>query len=442
MDFVGFRILLAFLIGIALGTEREIHEKTGKFNEQPSATLGIRTFSLITVLGAISGVLAKTYMPLSLFLCGAFFLLLLAFYILDVKNTKSTGITTEIALLYSFVIGLLLTLNAIPIQVTLAVTVGVILLLSQKTFIKNTVRNVQHHELNAFISFAIIALAILPFLPNTTYAINDIPALKGLIKNVGWGTKIFSIDIINPFKLWTYVALITGIDLIGYLLERTIGQRKGWLVASAAGGFVSSTATTQSLAQESRSRKNANILVAAAVLANLISFIQIGLLVLPISGLLFINLLPILITMILVSAGILFYFLKAKGSHDRAVKKSSNEEKKIIDLKAALTFAVLFLVINSISKIALLFFGSSGFLLTSALGAFAGLDAVIINTAQLVGKNIDMSVAILAFIIANAVNLAAKTLYSFSLGSKEFAIKLGISMAIIVGASLTAFFLF
>lgn len=444
MEFIGYKILLAFLLGAVIGMEREVSKNSGIYKgKNLPAILGIRTFSLVTVLGAISGILYVSFMPLALIISAAFFLILIVFYFLDSSSTKDHGITSEIALMYSYVIGILLTLDVIPVQLTLAITVGVILLLSQKRFIKTQIKNVQHYELNAFISFAIIALAILPFLPNTSYALNDIPAIREFMKNFGISdAKFLATDFINPFKLWMYVALITGVDLIGYLLERSIGQKKGWLLASMAGGFVSSTATTQSLAQESKKRKAVNVLVAAAILSNLVSFIQIGILIMPVNAVFFVQLLPILVTMILASFLTLFYFLKKGEKGDKGFTGSGKKETKIIDLKAALKFAVLFLIITIISKVALALFGSSGFLITTAIGAFAGLDAVIINAANLSGRTIEESLAVLAFIIANASNLGAKVFYSFGMGSRNFTVKLGISMLIIIVASLLAFFLF
>ncbi len=52
--FLAIRLLLAFVISAAIGLEREINEKTGEFEKKPSAVLGLRTFSLVGILGADS----------------------------------------------------------------------------------------------------------------------------------------------------------------------------------------------------------------------------------------------------------------------------------------------------------------------------------------------------------------------------------------------------
>ena len=438
---LAFRFILAVAIGMAIGIEREMNEKKGEHNDKPSAILGVRTFTLVTLLGGVVGVLYPSFLPLALLLGAAFFVLLIVFYMQDVALTKDPGITTEIALIYSFIIGTLLTLNVISIQLTLAITVVVLLFLSQKDFIKKSVRNIQHNELNAFISFMIIAIVILPFLPNTSYALQDIPGIETLLKNFGISSEISSISLINPFKIWLYVALITGIDLFGYFLERISGSKKSWLIASIAGGFVSSTATTQSLAQESKTIKQSNHLLSAAVASNTVSFLQIAILIASLNPAFFINLLPILISMIIAGLLSFFYFIYKEKKTPIPDTPLQKETTNIINLKSALTFAGMFILISIISKLALELLGEGGFLITTGLGAFIGLDAVMINTSQLAGQTIALPLALGAFIIANGVNLIAKTCYSYFLGSKEFTVKFGLSVLLIIAGSIVGYIL-
>ena len=139
-------------------------------------------------------------------------------------------------------------------------------------------------------------------------------------------------------------------------------------------------------------------------------------------------------------------FLSSEERGER--KKGSKREQKIqavktheiFNLGPALKFALLFLTITIVSKLALEFFGNSGFLLTTALGALAGLDAVMINTAQLAGKTIDARLGVIAFLLANAINLSAKSVYSFLQGNRSFAMQLTAGMVIIIITSLFGLF--
>lgn len=439
MDVVStaFHLFLAFLIGAAIGMEREINEKKSSYKRQPAALHGVRTFSLAAILGGIAGMLFPSYPPVSLFICIFFGILLVIAYALDVWITRDAGITTEIGLLFCFLIGLMLLLQAVPVQIVLAIAVLLMLLLAQKDFVKNTVRTIRVEELNALISFLLIAMVVLPFLPNNSYRLLDIPAVGSYVRSFGIPENILKLELFNPFKLWMYVALITGIDLLGYVFERTIGGKKGWVFASIAGGFVSSTATTQSLAQESKRKKSSGTLIAAAIIANVVSFIQIGILIIPLNVTFFIQLFPILLSMIITGLLLFFYFIRRDtGTSGKHLEKQDKKHSNIKNLRSALTFVGLYVGISTLSKIALSLFGQGGFILTTALGSLFGIDAVVINTTQLVGSSISLSIAFFAFIMANAVNLAAKTFYSFLLGSKVFAFQFGLSMGIIIIVSI------
>ncbi|MBI2315376.1 MgtC/SapB family protein [Candidatus Daviesbacteria bacterium] len=436
MDLV-LKFILAFVIGAVIGIEREVNEKKAlNFGQKPIAILGLRSFSLTAALGGLVGVLYADFFLISAVITVAFFALSIVFYVLDSLSTKDTGITTELALIYSFLIGLLIISEIIPIQLTLALSVVLIVLLSRKESIKNIIEDIKRREINAFISYTIIALAILPFLPNTAYSLSDISGLPGFLEKLGVNlNQIINIELINPFKVWIIVALITGIELIGYILERTIGQKKGWLLASAAGGFISSTATTQTMAQQSKKSNSINHLVSAVVIANMVSFIQIAIVIGSLNIFFLIQLLPTIIPMIIGTLIIALFFLMSKEPAPESQTKVI-EEKKIIDLYGALKFVALFITISILSKLALAIFGDSGFLVTTGLGALVGLDAVMINTAQAAGQVIDFRLGIIAFILANFVNLAGKSLYSFLHGKKEFAVKSTVSMVIIIFLSL------
>ncbi len=435
---ISVRLIVALALGAAIGLEREVNAKDSlDENMNFTATLGLRTFAITAILGSIAGLLAPHFIALSAVLTGGFIILLQLYYFLSHSKTKEFGITTELSLLFSFTIGLLTVLNVLPIELSVAMTAVAIVLLSRKEKIKRVSRTIKGHELNAFTAFAIIALVILPFLPDTSFTISNIPILKSIADSFGAGDSFLTqIELINPFKLWLIVALITGIDVIGYILERTLGKSKGYLMASIAGGFISSTATTQSLAQESQHTRGTNTLVGAALFANMASFIPVIALVAPINAAFFIRILPTILILIIASGLIGFYFIrKGDGKHKHDTEKTTHETQ-IFNLVPALKFAGFFLVIRFVAKVATELFGRAGFLTASAIAATTGIDAAVISTAELTGTTIDIHTGVLAFILINAVNLLSKTVYSFMQGTREFSVKLGISMIIIIAASM------
>ena len=440
MDIIqmGGRLLLSFILGAVIGLEREINEKkTSNKEGLPSALLGLRSFSLTAVFGAVTGFIYLKSMPLALLIGSGYILLLLIFYYLDSNTSKDIGLTTELAALYSYAIGILIALNVFPSQLTIAVTVMVILLLSQKERIKDVVEDVGRKELNALISYAILAAVIMPFLPNVNYSISDFGELSRFLKNLGVSPdKIINVEIINPFKTWLILVLVTGVDLISYVLARIFGNKKSRLITSAIGGFVSSTATTQSIAQESKTLHKTNYLLASATLANLVSFFQIAFLIGLINGVFLLKLSKILLLMIVAGTLLIVFFLKNKENRGLLRQKIGKVRAEIIDLPGALRFAGLYLFISILAKFALSLFGGAGLMLATGIGALIGLDAVMVNTAQLAGGKVAFELAIFAFVIANTVNLTAKSIYSLILGSKNFSQKFSLSMFVIVGASI------
>lgn len=442
IDSVVFRLVLALLLGAFVGLEREVHEKNEKGRNTVSF-LGVRTFTLVTVLGTIAGyVYAANPMLFSLITAG-FLGLVLAYYTFNSYLSRDIGITTEIALFFSYTIGFLLSVSIFPVQLIVGIAVIMVFILSRKSLIKKYINLVGQAELGSFISYLLIALVILPLLPDHGYTLSDIPFFQQMTSGLGLHLDNFiNIEIVNPFKLWRIVALITGVDVFGYILERSLGQKRGWLLTSLAGGFISSTATTQSLALQSVTSKSVNHLVSAALLSNVASFFQEAIILLSLSTVLFARTFPVLLGMIGGGTSVAIYFLwktkRVSGSALSATRAKIKSDK-LFNLRPALKFALLFIFIKLLSQIALQLFGSNGFLVSVGFGSIPGIDAVLVSLAELTGSVLPVNTAVMAFIFANTVNLTTKIIFSFSQGSREFALKFCIGSITIIAAGLSIF---
>jgi uncharacterized membrane protein (DUF4010 family) len=437
------KLVVSLIIGAVIGLERESHDNTplkGRKTD-PRGVIGIRTFSLLTTLGTVSGLMLKDFFPVFVLISVAFVAILTSYYLMHSFITKDAGFTTELGIIFSYLIGIIIAIGIFPIQFTLAFSVILVLILARKSDIQIFLRGLQREEVHAFISYALIALVILPFLPNENYSLSGMPTIMSLLKSFNLDLEAISkVEIINPFKLWFIVVAITGIDMLGHILERTIGTKKGRMLASIIGGFISSTATTISLAQESKSaKKNINSLIAAATLANVASFFPLLFLIFLINSSFLIDSVAIFLATIVSGTITALYFLKKK---DQANYKKAEirdikgiKESEIFALIPALKFALLFLGVTLVTRIALEVFGDTGFLLSSSLAALTGVDAVTINIASLVGKSIDIKTGVFALILMNSVNLIGKTFYSFLQGKREFAIKFGIVATIMILSS-------
>ncbi len=436
MESIALKLFLSLLVGAAVGFERESDAK----GKESLLGGGVRTFSLVSLIGFLSGLFYLNNLPLvAVFLSIAFVALLIVYYTLHSKATKNLGLTTEMAYILTFAIGNVLALNFINTQITLALVVMLILILSLKQKSKQLISEVSRSEVESFISYAIVALVILPFLPNITYTLSNFPSLINFFHGIGLEvSKLSGLEIINPSKLWFIVVLITGIDVFGYVLGKMLGSDKGFAITSFIGGFISSTSTTQNLANQSKTYSNKNILVGAAILANLASFIQIFLLVGPLNVDFLIKIFPSLAGMI-ISAGIISIYYFSKTGKVAPANKIEKSNRKIFSLLPALRFAALILVVKIVTGIGLIYFGHVGFLVSSILASIAGPDPILINLATSSPASISLSFALLVFLAVNAANLLSKIAYSYLQGSKSFAKAISISLLIIIISSAIVF---
>ncbi|MBP9694935.1 MAG: MgtC/SapB family protein, partial [Candidatus Magasanikbacteria bacterium] len=147
-----FLLLLSIILGGVIGLGRENKNQGG---EVGGAAGGIRTFALICLLGALSGVFYVEYFPVFVFITSLLSLFLVSYYILGSLATKHVGLTNEISILYTFLIGFLLTTDLLSMQLVIALFVVFILILAFKEESKKIIGGISRAELQSFISYAI-----------------------------------------------------------------------------------------------------------------------------------------------------------------------------------------------------------------------------------------------------------------------------------------------
>jgi uncharacterized membrane protein (DUF4010 family) len=159
---------LAIAIGFLIGLEREMG------GNEP-VTPGIRDFVLFALLGATASFLSTIYQSdwlLMVIFSGFLIMIALQYWS---SSGEDQGITTELAALMTFLIGVLILKDQATVAVALSiVTLGV---LFQKHAISRFRDQVKAHELHAVIKFLIISFIILPVLPRQsldTYMTYDV----------------------------------------------------------------------------------------------------------------------------------------------------------------------------------------------------------------------------------------------------------------------------
>lgn len=388
-----WRFGVALLIGALIGLERE-------FVQQRAGTLdfaGIRTFSLMALLGAVSAFLAEER-GLWFFLVTYVGLILLvsASYFGGVVRGTNGGMTTEVAALLVPLFGAMVVWG----RAELAAALGVItaLLLALKPSLHGVARRMSSEDLRATLEFALIAAVVLPLLPNRTFG---------------------PFNVLNPFAIWLLVVFVSGISFLGYVLMKVLGAERGIGLTGVLGGTVSSTATTVSFATRSKEHPPLSASFGRAIiLASSVMFPRVLVEVLVVHPPLLSFVLVPVGAMLLTGLALVTIFWRRQRSRESA-EHESVQVGNPLKLSIAITFALLFAAVLIVVKAAQSFFGTTGVYVASAISGLTGVDAITLSAAELVSLGqMDSEVAAVAIILAVLVNTAAKAVLAYGLGSR------------------------
>ncbi len=439
------KLILAVLLGAFIGIERETAPReAGSEESKYEFVAGVRSHALIGLLGVVLGIMVTAgFSAIAWIIAVAFLGLLVLSYAFMAFRVNAPGITSELAIIFTFLTGFLLSLDIIPIHIIIALTIILSFILSRKESIHNWMKSIQRKEIYAVVSFAIISLVILPFLPNESYALGEIGFVKNIVGayNINMG-RLADVDLVNPFTLWLVVVLICGISLVSHLLGRMIGKRNALFLTSIAGGLVSSTAVTIALAKKSKGARFSaiNYFAAASVSATLVSFITLMIIISPFSKDFLMKATLMLLPMSVVGIfGVLWMLHLSKNCQETTISVSEGAisptvvGEKIFSIEDGLKFAAFLLGVKALTRFALVFLGTSAFIASSLLASFAGVDPVAINIAEMSSSLITIKMALMVFLLINGVNFLAKVIYTFWLGEKRVAIRmLGVFSAMFI----------
>lgn len=225
--FPSISLILSLLSGVASGLLIGI-ERGWQQREMADGTrvAGIRTFALIGGSGSLGALIVQEVSVLiaAIIISGVVVLLLVAF-LRDRPKTGNRDVTTMVATMIALALGLIG--GAGFPAVAIAGAAFVTFILATRVSSHSLLRSLSQEEVQAIARFAVISVAVLPFLPNAQYGPYD-----------AW----------NPFKLWLVLVLVIGFSIAGYVACRMIGQGRGMIATAVIGGTYSSSAVTASLA--------------------------------------------------------------------------------------------------------------------------------------------------------------------------------------------------
>ena len=383
-------LAVALGIGLLIGAERERSKGSGP--DRSSA--GIRTFTIASLLGAVSTVFNFWLLVVSVF-CVMIFAAI-SYYN---RKGKDPGLTTEITLIFSVILGGL-AMSAPALAAALAVSVAI--LLAAKEPIHGFVLGmVTKDELNDFLILAAATLIILPLVPNES---------------------IGPFEAINPHNLWLIVILVMVISAFGHLVLRWLGGRIGLPLVGLVSGFISSIATITAMGE--RAKETPVLLgsaVAGAVLSSLATILQLALLLAAIHT-------PTLhaLTWPLIFGGtsIAVYGLVVTLISFHKNGADTSKLTETFSVKTALMLAAVIAIVLIVSAALKTWFGQTGLVFASGIAGLVDVHAPTIAVATLAaaGKLVAES-TVIPILVAFSVNSLSKAVMAVISGGKQFSLQ-------------------
>lgn len=397
-------LLIAFLGGAAVGLERQW---SGHAAGPRARFGGIRTFALLGGLAGLSGFLWGQVWTLStVILAGAASIIVLGY-----RSASRTDVdaTTEVAGLVVLAAGCLAGLGYLALSGGIFALTS--LLLVEKSRLHALVRRIDDVGLRAGVRFGVMAVVILPVLPEGPFGPS--PGIR-------------------PRELWAFVLLFTGLSFVGYLLRRVAGPRQGYLIAGLLGGLVSSTNVTVLFAQSSRVDAGGSAALAGGALAaSAMLYPRILVAALVLAPTLALPLIRYLIAPFLIIA------LGAVWAVARSSERIAGEYnlKNPLQVWPALQMAAVFQVVLFVVSFVEKTWGQGGVLASGALLGVADVDALTLSMAQSVGIGVVPSqVAAMAIAIGTVANCGLKAALAALMGDRTFGLRVGSALAVSVAA--------
>lgn len=383
-------LLVALAIGLLVGVERERRKGDGTTR----SAAGLRTFAIVGLLGGISATVGD---PRLVLLAGAFVAVgALTAYALG--DRQDPGLTGEVALVATFALGVLA-----QSKPALAFEAGVVVtaLLAFRVQLHRLVRErISDQELLDALTFAIAATVILPLLPNRA---------------------VDPLGLLNPFTLWRLAVVAMALSSAGYVAQRLVGARYGFLVAGLAAGLVSSTAAVVAMGARSRAQASLAPAAASGAVASLIGSLayltaivsavsprMIGWLAWP---------LALAAVPMLAYAGWLVHGAPRTAEEAKPVGRTFNGLAVILFVALVGGFSVA-------SELLIRWLGAPGALVGAAVMGLADAHAAAVSLATLLaGDRLAPSVAATGVILALTANMVIKIPAAFLAGTRAYAFR-------------------
>lgn len=403
------RLAVALAIGLLVGAERHWRERDASPGQR---TAGVRTFALIGLSGGIVAALAGPAGPLGgavMLAAGlaAMVAVLLPFALRAAEAENRFSATSLVAAIGTYALGAL----AVSGQGAAAGAAAVAMtgVLAAREPLHGLMARITWAEMRSAILLLSMTLVALPLVPD-----EPLRWLAG----------------VNPHKAWTLAILLAGISFLGYLAVKLGGERRGLLLAGAAGGLVASTAVTLANAAASVQGGPVRGLAAGALVAGAVSCLRTVVLALlvapPIARVLWPALLAAAVAMAVTAL-----VLSLRGTTQEGSPKPPANP---FEIGAVLRMAALLAGVGALARLGAEWLGGAAVIVIAAVTGLTDVDAITLSMPQLVPDVITATLAARAIAVAVASNIVAKAAYAAVLGNRAYGRLYGIGSLAALGA--------
>ena len=338
-------LFVSALGGAAVGVERQW---SGHAEGENARFAGLRTFTLLGLLGGLAGQqwTSGGQWLAALLVGGAAALVVVAY---AAASRRDVDGTTEVAALVVLAAGVLA--GSGEVQLASGVIALTVLLLVEKSRLHALVQLLDDRGFRAGARFAVLALVVLPLLPE------------------------------GPSAPWAAFALapsgrsfsFLGLELLRYIARTVVGDRYGYAVAGLLGGLVSSTSVTLTYARLSREvGTDGRRLASGALAACSVLLVRVALAVAVLNAALLPDLVPLLVAPLAVGLVAVWFSVRGGASGGPPPEAPSNPLQLIPALQMAAAFQVVLFLLDVVNRR----FGNAGLMASAFALGLTDVDAL------------------------------------------------------------------
>ena len=308
------------------------------------------------------------------------------------------------------------------VDMVAAAAAGVVtaMLLGLKAALHGWLKRLTWEELRAGLVLLAMTVILLPILPDR---------------------EIGPLGTLNPHEIWLMTITIAAISFAGYVAIRVAGAEHGVVLSGLAGGLVSSTAVTLTMAKLARDHPERQRLCASAsLLASTVMALRVLAVASSFNVTLVRWLLPTLGPAVLVQVLFAGILLRWRPNGERTMAEPLQLANPL-DLPVVLGFGALLAAIMVLAKALTLWTGTTAVMALAAASGLADVDAITLSMARLGRGDLPAQTAALAILLALGVNSVTKTVLASVAGGRAIGALVATGTALAIAAGLAGLWL-